>query len=151
VYVATGDSGNGMTHGTIAGILISDAIAGRPNRWAELYDPARKTLRAIGELARENVNVAVQYADVLAPGEVGDVSEIAPGQGAVIRRGAKKLAVYREESGRLVERSAFCTHLGCVVRWNSAEKTWDCPCHGSRFHVDGHPVNGPAVKSLSDA
>ena len=148
VYIATGDSGNGMTHGTIAGILITDLIMGRSNPWVHLYDPSRKTLGAIKDFTKENLNVAAQYADIVTPGEVSDVSEIAPGQGAIVRRGAKKIAVFRDAQGGLVERSAFCTHLGCVVRWNSTEQTWDCPCHGSRFHPDGHVVNGPAVSAL---
>jgi glycine/D-amino acid oxidase-like deaminating enzyme/nitrite reductase/ring-hydroxylating ferredoxin subunit len=148
VYIATGDSGNGMTHGTIAGVLITDLIVGRENPWARLYDPSRKTLGAIKEFAKENLNVAVQYADVVTPGEISDVSRIATGEGAILRRGAAKIAVYRDDNGELHERSAFCTHLGCVVRWNSIEKTWDCPCHGSRFQTDGHVVNGPAISGL---
>jgi Rieske Fe-S protein len=151
VYVATGDSGNGMTHGTIAGMLITDLIVGRSNPWAALYDPSRKTLGAIKEFTTENLNVAAQYADVVTPGEVNDVAQIAPGEGAIIRRGVSKVAVSRDDTGALVERSAFCTHLGCVVRWNSAEKSWDCPCHGSRFHWDGHVVNGPAIKALAES
>ncbi len=151
VYVATGDSGNGMTHGTIAGLLITDLIMGRKNPWTDLYDPSRKTLGATKEFAKENLNVAVQYADLVTPSEVNDVSEIPAGEGAIMRRGAMKLAVYRDADGRVHERSAICTHLGCVVRWNSAEKTWDCPCHGSRFHCDGHAVNGPAISALKEA
>jgi glycine/D-amino acid oxidase-like deaminating enzyme/nitrite reductase/ring-hydroxylating ferredoxin subunit len=148
VYIATGDSGNGMTHGTIAGMLLTDLIMGRDNPWTGLYDPSRKTLGAITEFAKENLNVAAQYVDIVTPGEVSDVSEIAPGNGAILRRGAAKVAVYRDEGGQLHERSAFCTHLRCVVRWNSTERTWDCPCHGSRFHTDGHVINGPAIQSL---
>jgi Rieske Fe-S protein len=148
VYIATGDSGNGMTHGTIAGMLITDLIAGRANPWADLYDPSRKSLGAISEFARENLNVAAQYADVVTPGDVEDTGQIAPGKGAIVRRGLKKVAVYRDPDGALHERSAVCTHLGCIVRWNSLEKTWDCPCHGSRFQTDGHVVNGPANSRL---
>jgi Rieske Fe-S protein len=140
-----------MTHGTIAGMLITDLIVGRSNPWAALYDPSRKTLGAIKEFTTENLNVAAQYADVVTPGEVNDVAQIAPGEGAIIRRGVSKVAVSRDDTGALVERSAFCTHLGCVVRWNSAEKSWDCPCHGSRFHWDGHVVNGPAIKALAES
>jgi glycine/D-amino acid oxidase-like deaminating enzyme/nitrite reductase/ring-hydroxylating ferredoxin subunit len=150
VYIATGDSGNGMTHGTIAGLLITDLIAGRENPWAGLYDPSRKSLGAIKEFARENINVAAQYADLVTPGEVTDVAQVAPGEGAIVRRGLKKIAVFRDTAGAVHERSAFCTHLGCVVQWNSLEQTWDCPCHGSRFQVDGHVVNGPANSRLSD-
>ncbi|MDQ1557661.1 MAG: hypothetical protein QOD32_721 [Pyrinomonadaceae bacterium] len=151
VYIATGDSGNGMTHGTIAGMLLADLIAGRDNEWSELYDPSRKTLSAIKDFAEENLNVAAQYTDHLTPGEVSDASEIKAGDGAIIRRGLTQVACHRDESGALHERSAICTHLGCVVRWNSTEKTWDCPCHGSRFQTDGHVVNGPANSALAEA
>ena len=149
VYIATGDSGNGMTHGTIAGLLITDLIAGRANPWEQLYDPSRKTLGATKEFAKENLNVAAQYADLVTPGELDDVAQINSGEGAIVRRGLAKVAVHRDDNGVLHERSAFCTHLGCVVQWNSIEKTWDCPCHGSRFQTDGHVVNGPAIRALS--
>lgn len=150
VYIATGDSGTGMTHGTIAGMLLTDLIMGRPNPWAALYDPSRKTLGAMKEFASENLNVAVQYARHMTPGELDDVSQIQRGEGAILRRGVSKVAVYRDDDGALHERSAVCTHLGCVVQWNSTERTWDCPCHGSRFHTDGHVVNGPAIQPLQD-
>ena len=148
VYVATGDSGNGMTHGTIAGLLLTDLIVGRANPWTDLYDPSRKTLGAIKEFTRENINVAAQYVDLVTAGEVDDVSQIERGGGAILRRGVSKVAVHRDDEGALHERSAVCTHLGCVVQWNSAERTWDCPCHGSRFQTDGHVVNGPAIRAL---
>lgn len=148
VYIATGDSGNGMTHGVIAGILIADIIAGRKNPWAELYDPSRVKLGTVGDFARENANVALQYTDWVRPGEA-TIDRIAPGEGAIIRRGLKMLAVYREKDGTLVELSAKCTHLGCVVHWNPGEKSWDCPCHGSRFDARGRVVNGPAVSNLT--
>jgi glycine/D-amino acid oxidase-like deaminating enzyme/nitrite reductase/ring-hydroxylating ferredoxin subunit len=151
VYIATGDSGNGMTHGTIAGLLITDLILGRENKWADLYDPGRISLRAGGEFAKENLNVAEQYADYLTGGEVESADDVAPGTGAILRRGLKKIAVYRDEQGTLAELSAVCTHLGCIVGWNEQEKTWDCPCHGSRFAPDGHVVNGPAIDGLSPA
>jgi glycine/D-amino acid oxidase-like deaminating enzyme/nitrite reductase/ring-hydroxylating ferredoxin subunit len=152
VLIATGDSGNGMTHGTIAGMLLTDLIAGRDNPWAELYDPSRKTLGSVVEFAKENLNVAAQYRDLATPGDADSAADIKPGEGAVIRRGLTKVAAYRDEAGALHERSAVCTHLGCVVRWNSGEKTWDCPCHGSRFDCqDGHVVNGPAIKGLAEA
>ena len=149
VYIATGDSGNGMTHGTIAGMLLTDLIVGRANPWEKLYDPSRKTLGATKEFAKENLNVAAQYADLVTPGELDDASQIKAGEGAILRRGLAKVAVYRDDAGALHERSAFCTHLGCVVQWNSLEKTWDCPCHGSRFQTDGHVVNGPAIRALA--
>lgn len=148
VYIATGDSGNGMTHGTIAGMLITDLIMGRANAWETLYDPARKSLQGLGEFAKENLNVAGQYSELLTPGDLDDAAKIRPNCGAVIRRGMKKIAVYRDEDGQLHERSAVCTHLGCIVHWNDVEKSWDCPCHGSRFDRMGHVLNGPTRKDL---
>jgi glycine/D-amino acid oxidase-like deaminating enzyme/nitrite reductase/ring-hydroxylating ferredoxin subunit len=151
VFVATGFAGNGITHGAIAGLLITDLVLGRANPWTEIYDPARVTLRAGGEFARENLNVALQYAAHLTPGEIDSVEDIVPGTGAIVRDGLKKLAVYRDTAGQFHGLSANCTHLGCVVGWNSGEGTWDCPCHGSRFATDGRALNGPAVQPLAAA
>ena len=150
VYIATGDSGNGMTHGTIAGMLIPDLILGVDNRWTKLYDPSRVTMRSAGSFAKENLNVAAQYADWVTPGEVSSPDEIKPGTGAVMRQGTKKFAVYRDDDGTVHIRSAVCTHLYCIVDWNSLEKTWDCPCHGSRFDPFGRVLNGPAVADLPE-
>jgi Rieske Fe-S protein len=144
VFIATGDSGMGITHGTIAGILLTDLILGRRNSWATLYDPSRKTLRAAGNYAKEAINMAGQYLDWLTPGEVKSIREVEPGCGAVLRRGLSKVAVYRDEEGRAHELSAVCPHLGCIVHWNHAESSWDCPCHGSRFDKLGKVINGPA-------
>jgi len=152
VYIATGDSGNGMTHGTIAGMLVSDLIAHRDNPWQALYDPARKPVRAAAEFARENLNVAAQYADYFKPGDVKTAEDIAPANGAVVRRGLRQIAAYRDQNGGLHEHSAVCPHLGCIVAWNTTEQSWDCPCHGSRFDkVDGHVLTGPAIVGLSKA
>ena len=148
VYMVTGDSGNGLTHGTIAGILLTDLILKRHNPWEALYDPGRITLRAAGEFAKEAVNTAAQYADWVTAGDVASPDEIAKDSGAVIRRGAAKVAIYRDATGELHERSAVCPHLGCIVAWNPAEKTWDCPCHGSRFDKFGVVINGPANVGL---
>ena len=148
IYIVTGDSGMGMTHGTIAGILLTDLIMGRENPWTELYDPSRISLRSAPEYARENLNVAEQYSQWIRPGDVGSVDEIAPDTGAVIRRGRHKIAVYKGPDGTLCERSAVCTHLYCIVDWNDTEKSWDCPCHGSRFDRFGKVVNGPAITDL---
>jgi glycine/D-amino acid oxidase-like deaminating enzyme/nitrite reductase/ring-hydroxylating ferredoxin subunit len=148
VYTVTGDSGNGMTHGTIAGILLTDLILGRHTPWKTLYDPGRVTLGASAEFAREAVNMAAQYADWITGGDVASADQIDKDSGAVMRRGALKVAVYRDPTGALHERSAICPHLGCIVRWNPAEKTWDCPCHGSRFDKFGEVINGPANSSL---
>lgn len=148
VFIVTGDSGMGITHGTIAGILLSDLILGRPNAWATLYDPSRKTLRAAGNFARENLNLAGQYLDWVTPGEVSSSREIEPQCGAIIRRGLRKVAVYKDDKGVAHEMSAVCPHLGCIVHWNAAEHTWDCPCHGSRFDPHGKVKNGPANVDL---
>ena len=139
-----------MTHGTIAGILLTDLILGRKNAWSTLYDPSRKKLRATPRFIRENLNVAVTVRGLGHGWRRGSYDEIAPGTGAVIRRGAQKVAVYRDEEGNVHQRSAVCTHLYCIVDWNSAEKTWDCPCHGSRFDPYGKVVNGPAITPLSE-
>ena len=149
VYIATGDSGMGMTHGTIAAMLLSDLIGGRSNPWAEAYDPNRKPIAGFADFVRENVNVAVQYTDWVTGGDVSWVDEIQPEHGAIIRDGASKVAVYRDNAGEFHTMSATCTHLGCVVNWNGVEKTWDCPCHGSRFNALGKVVNGPATRDLS--
>jgi glycine/D-amino acid oxidase-like deaminating enzyme/nitrite reductase/ring-hydroxylating ferredoxin subunit len=148
VYVVTGDSGNGLTHGTVAGLLLPDLIAGRPNRWEKLYDPDRVRLKGATEFVKENANVVPFYAEWLTKGDVPGVDEIAPGSGAVVRDGATKMAVYREADGKLCAMSAVCPHLGCIVRWNGTENSWDCPCHGSRFDAHGAVTNGPANKGL---
>jgi glycine/D-amino acid oxidase-like deaminating enzyme/nitrite reductase/ring-hydroxylating ferredoxin subunit len=148
IFIATGDSGMGMTHGTIAGILLTDLIMGRQNPWIDLYDPSRKTLGAAKDFAKENINVVAQYADKLTPGDVDSVEEIRNGEGAVLRSGLAKVAVYRDNHGTIHSMSAVCVHLGCVVTWNAGEKTWDCPCHGSRFDALGVVINGPANEDL---
>ncbi|EYF04476.1 FAD-dependent oxidoreductase [Chondromyces apiculatus] len=150
VYIATGDSGQGMTHGTIAGMLLSDLIAGRENPWADLYSPRRRTLRAVGEYARENLKVARHYAEWLERSPMANADAIPRCGGAVLQRGIHKLAVYRDEGGKLHERSAVCTHLGGIVHWNSEERSWDCPCHGARYAPTGEVLQGPAVKPLEE-
>jgi glycine/D-amino acid oxidase-like deaminating enzyme/nitrite reductase/ring-hydroxylating ferredoxin subunit len=151
VYIATGDSGHGMTHGTIAGMLLTDLICGRKNSWSGLYDPSRLTFGATLEFARQNLNVMAQYADYVGPAEIDLASEVQPGTGSLLQRGVEKIAVYRDRSGTVHERRAICTHLGCIVRWNSEEETWDCPCHGSRFDPYGRVIHGPATRNLSRA
>lgn len=148
IFIATGDSGMGMTHGTLAGILLTDLIQGRPNPWAEAYDPSRKPVRSAWDYLKENLNVAAQYVDWLTPGDVSKLETIPRGGGAIIRSGFSKLAAYRDDTGQLHLMSATCPHLGCIVSWNSAETTWDCPCHGSRFDCRGHVIQGPALSDL---
>jgi len=148
IYVITGDSGNGITHGTIAGILLTDLITGHDNPWKDIYDPSRISYRSVAGFARENLNVAEQYSSWLTFGDVEGVNDIPNDSGAVIRRGLRKIAAYRDSKGKLTECSAVCTHLYCIVDWNDTEKTWDCPCHGSRFDAYGRVVNGPAIVDL---
>jgi nitrite reductase/ring-hydroxylating ferredoxin subunit len=150
VMIVTGDCGNGMTHGTIAGLLISDLVHGRENEWAELYSPGRvnMSLEAASEYLKENLNTAAQYADWLTGGDLDDVEKLPSGTGAIMRRGLTKLAVYRDPQGYVHEVSAVCPHLGCIVSWNAAERTWDCPCHGSRFECTGKVIHGPATSDL---
>src|SRR5260221_2792360 len=119
VYIATGESGNGITNGTIAGLLLTDLILGKGNPWATLYDPSRITLRAAKEFARDNLNVIAQYADYILPAEMASPKRLPAGQGAIIRHGLKKVAAYRDEHGELHEFSAMCPHLDCVVQLNS--------------------------------
>ena len=151
IFVVTGDSGMGLTHGTIAGMLLTDLILGRKNPWEDLYSPSRLPFRAAGGMALEDLNMAAQYGDWLTGGDVRSAADIAPGSGAVVRRGLEKLAVYRDPDGRLHERLAACPHLGCVVQWNPGESSWDCPCHGSRFDAYGRVINGPANRDLASA
>jgi glycine/D-amino acid oxidase-like deaminating enzyme/nitrite reductase/ring-hydroxylating ferredoxin subunit len=153
VYVVTGDSGNGITHGILGGLLIVDLIAERENPWAKLYDPSRKTLnpRVLADYIAENANVVAQLRDYFTPGSPKSVDAIEPGEGAVLRDGIKKIATYRDDNGRVHAFSAVCPHLKCVVRWDPCEKTWDCPCHGSRFDALGCVVNGPAISDLEPA
>jgi glycine/D-amino acid oxidase-like deaminating enzyme/nitrite reductase/ring-hydroxylating ferredoxin subunit len=149
VYIATGDSGMGMTHGTIAGMLLTDLILGRPNEWEKVYSPSRVTPKSVARYVQENVDVAAKYVDWVTPGEVKGPDEIAPDTGAVMRSGLKKLAVYKDLGGVVHTCSATCPHMGCIVTWNGAERTWDCPCHGSRFDPQGKVVNGPANSNLA--
>ncbi|WP_242919331.1 FAD-dependent oxidoreductase [Pontibacter liquoris] len=148
VYIATGDSGHGMTHATIAGMLLTDLILGRPNAWATIYDPARLKLKSAGEYLKTNLNVAAQMKDYVTPGEVDDMMQVMPGTGRIMRDGMKKIAVYCDPDGNRHQCSAVCTHMGCVVSWNSVESSWDCPCHGSRFNPYGKVITGPAIKEL---
>jgi nitrite reductase/ring-hydroxylating ferredoxin subunit len=147
LFVVTGDSGNGLTHGTIAAMLLPELIGHREHGWADVYDPQRVRMRALGTFARENLNVAAQYTAWAGPAAA--IADIPRNGGAVIRRGLSRIAVHRDAEGALHERSAVCPHLGCLVRWNDGERTWDCPCHGSRFDAYGKVLHGPASRDLA--
>jgi Rieske Fe-S protein len=138
-----------MTHGVVAGMLISELILTGQARWSEVYEPNRKPLKAAGRFFSENLTVAKNFAEYVAPGELESWDALQPGHGAIVRRGLKKIAAYRDLEGKLLLHSAACTHLGCHLHWNSFERCWDCPCHGSQFAPDGTALNGPAVGPLS--
>jgi glycine/D-amino acid oxidase-like deaminating enzyme/nitrite reductase/ring-hydroxylating ferredoxin subunit len=150
VFIVTGHSGNGMSYAGLAAELIADLMQGVPSPFEKLYDPARKpaSLGAMGRFVRENLNVAEQYTDWLGPSDAASAEDIARGEGAVLRRGVNRIAVYVDAAGFGHEMSATCPHLGGVVAWNAAEKSWDCPCHGSRFDCYGKVLAGPAVTDL---
>jgi len=149
VYVVTGDSGNGLTHAVIGSVIIPEMLAGHEHPWAALYTPGRSALRGMGSALREAVSSSKVYADWMSSGDLADVRHLPPGEGAVVRRGVHMLAVYRDEEGGLHECSARCPHLSAVVQWNSAEKTWDCPAHGSRFDPCGRAIQPPAIGDLA--
>jgi glycine/D-amino acid oxidase-like deaminating enzyme/nitrite reductase/ring-hydroxylating ferredoxin subunit len=146
VYVITGDSGMGLTNGTLGAMLVTDLIQGKTNPWTDLYHPTRKSIN--GDLIEENANTSAQYGQLFTGGDVKSVDDIAAGSGGVVREGLHKLAVYRRPDGTVHKCSAICTHLKCVVHWNPVESSWDCPCHGSRFDPGGKVLMGPAVDDL---
>lgn len=151
-YVVTGDSGQGLTYAAIAALMIPDLIEGKEHGWKELYDPSRTMFGVAGEYLRENLNVAWQYSDYFRGSELEDMQSLSSGEGAVITKGFsegfRKVAVFKNAQGGLTELSAVCPHMGGVVHWNSVEKSWDCPCHGSRFSTDGSVITGPALSGL---
>jgi len=150
IFIATGDTGMGLTGGALAGMIIRDLMLGRANPWSEVFDPSRKPVTAVAEFVKEQVDVVTQYADWVTPGEVEDINAIGRNAGAILRKGARKYAVSRSAQGQVTCLSAVCTHLGCIVGWNPAASTWDCPCHGSRFRPDGSVIHGPASKPLEE-
>jgi glycine/D-amino acid oxidase-like deaminating enzyme/nitrite reductase/ring-hydroxylating ferredoxin subunit len=148
VYIVTGDSGMGLTHSTIGAIINSNYILGKENPWADIYSPSRISLGAAKTYVTENIKTAKGYADLLHKAK-GSAEEALPlNEGVIAEKNGKKVAMYKDKDGNIHQRSAICTHLGCAVRWNGDEKTWDCPCHGSRFSPTGTVVNGPANKDL---
>ncbi len=151
VYVATGFSGNGMTFGTVAGMLISDQILGLQNPWAELFDATRvKPLASIKNYIKENIDFPSHLiSDRFSPAQSTDTALLRENEGAIVRIGAKKVAAFRDTDGDLHLLSPVCPHMGCYVHFNEAEKSWDCPCHGSRFTATGQLLNGPAVSDLA--
>jgi glycine/D-amino acid oxidase-like deaminating enzyme/nitrite reductase/ring-hydroxylating ferredoxin subunit len=150
VFVATGYSGTGMVFGTVGGMLLSDLALGRKSDWAEVYRTSRiKPLAGGPHIAKLNLEVARDFVkDRLTAHRIEDVSEVPVGEGQVVSLGGEKVAVYREESGKVHAVSPVCTHAGCLVHWNPSEESWDCPCHGGRYSPDGQVLEGPPVKGL---
>jgi glycine/D-amino acid oxidase-like deaminating enzyme/nitrite reductase/ring-hydroxylating ferredoxin subunit len=150
LYVATGFGGWGMTNSHVAAVLLADIIQGRENPWAEVFDPSRfKPVTSARDFVSENMNVAKEFmADRIGTPELDDIGKIPTGRGEVVEWEGERVAVYKDEGGRVFSCSAVCTHMGCIVQWNGAEKSWDCPCHGSRFNYDGRVIQGPANKDL---
>jgi Rieske Fe-S protein len=152
VFVATGYSGNGMTFGTLAGMIVSDTILGHANAYTDLYDATRiKPIAAAVHYVKENLaflpHLITDRLTLLNPDD-RPVGALHPGEGGVFASDEGKIAVCRDKQGVVHACSAVCTHLGCDVAWNNGEQTWDCPCHGSRFSPDGAVINGPAVSDL---
>jgi glycine/D-amino acid oxidase-like deaminating enzyme/nitrite reductase/ring-hydroxylating ferredoxin subunit len=150
VLVATGYSKWGMTNGTAAARILADRIAGRDNAWASFFDTGRLNPRqSVKELLEENADVVKRFVGDRLRTETGrGVGDLGRGQAAVVAAGGERVAAYRDDTGALHAVSPVCTHLGCTVTWNTAETTWDCPCHGSRFTVDGKVIQGPALEDL---
>lgn len=150
IYVITGQSGNGITYGTLGALVITDLIMGRENPWTEIYNPSRITLKATGDFLQEAGNMLAQYADWFTPENIKESDSLKPGEGGIITSGLKKMAVYRDAESNLHTCSAVCPHLGAILQWNADEKTFDCPVHGSRFTANGKVINGPATSDLSE-
>lgn len=154
IYIHTGDSGQGITNGVAGSLTLLPLILGEDSRYAPVFDPDRKSLSStasIGEFVKGQAGAIKNFAEYVGPGEIKSAEELKPGEGGILRDGMSKLAVYKDENGGIIRRSAVCTHLGCIVHWNGFEKCWDCPCHGSQFATDGQVLNGPAVKPLEAA
>ena len=152
ILLATGFSTDGLTYGTLSAMLITDLITGKENPYQKMYDASRHTpMKSAKEFLKENLNVAAQYLkDLPFAADEKELGQLNPGEGKIIEKDGHKLAVSKNNMGELKSHSAYCTHLACVVHWNNAEKTWDCPCHGSRFDQDGMVLEGPAIHPLSE-
>jgi Rieske Fe-S protein len=149
-YIATGYAADGLTYGTLAASIVVDEILGRSNPFAELYKATRiRPVKSAKEFLRQNVEVAREYAKGYFGGvDARTLRDVPIGQGKLLDVDGKKVAVYRDETGEVTALSPVCTHLKCLVGWNEAERSWDCPCHGSRFGIDGHILEGPALTPL---
>jgi glycine/D-amino acid oxidase-like deaminating enzyme/nitrite reductase/ring-hydroxylating ferredoxin subunit len=149
-FIATGFAGNGTTFGTLGGMMAADWVLGVANPWRDLFSPARKKLSATWDYVTENKDYPYyMLKGRLAAAEGDALNDVGCCEGKVLRLDGEKVAVYRDADGRVTKLSAVCPHLGCIVGWNHAEQSWDCPCHGSRFHPEGKVFAGPAEASLA--
>ena len=148
ILTATGFGGWGMAPGIAASRVLADRVLDQPNPWASLYSPRRAKLAALPKLIGENMKVGIRRTADMLPRPSGGLKDVAPGEGSIVRYRGRRVAAYRDPGGRIHAVSPKCTHLGCDVEWNGAERSWDCPCHGSRFGTDGAVLNGPATKPL---
>ena len=149
VYIVTGDSGNGMTHCTFAGILICDLITGKQNKFEKIYSPSRFTFSTSGKMFNQMVHEVSAFMNQMPNfNSMDELSDIKFGEGRIVNMLEEKFGVYRDLNGKLHIVSAQCTHLNCTVAWNADELSWDCPCHGSRFTYEGKVMNGPANADL---
>ncbi len=147
--VATGFNAWGITNGMAAAILIADILAGRTNAWLQLYDATRvKPIAGAREFARGNADVASHLVGGYMASKPKDFAALAPGDAAILKVDGETIAAFKDEQGRIHAVSAACTHMGCLVGWNETDRSWDCPCHGSRFTLSGEVMHGPAVKPL---
>lgn len=147
-FVATGFSLWGMTQGTLSGMILSDQILGIENPTADLYDSTRATPFLTPQGIKQNLEVGAHWVGDRLKGLNKSLQDVAIGEGKLVTVDGDKVAAYRDQTGEIHAVSAVCSHLGCVVAWNSAEKSWDCPCHGSRFSCKGEVLHGPTVKDL---
>lgn len=152
-FIATAVAGNGMTFGTLGAMMACDAVLERPNPWRELFDVHRAGLKhGVWDYIKENRDYPYyMIRDRFAGPDGKSLREIPRGEGRLIDIDGQRVAAYRHEDGSISARSAVCTHMGCMVQWNPAERSWDCPCHGSRFGVDGSVISGPAESPLSES
>jgi glycine/D-amino acid oxidase-like deaminating enzyme/nitrite reductase/ring-hydroxylating ferredoxin subunit len=150
MYYMTGFSTDGLVYGALSARIVSDMILGRQNKWQDIFNSSRHTpLKSAKEFIKENADNMVQYIkDIPWKVDAKKVAEIKPGEGKIIQEGGEKIAVYKDINGKIEAVSAVCTHMKCIVNWNTAENTWDCPCHGSRFKTNGEVIEGPAITAL---
>lgn len=150
-FVATGFSTDGLVYGTLAAMIISDEISGEENPYSELYKASRhQPVKAAKRFVKENLNVAKEFIEDLPFLLKEEDKQLLPDEGTVFKKDGKRIAIYRNKEGKYKMHSAVCPHMGCVVHWNNVEKSWDCPCHGSRFDISGNVIEGPAFEGLDE-